>query len=85
MKISKNILFRYESGIKGGKLFIFDLNRYKVYEGNYLEYLVLNGIKNNDMIQDIEKKIANTCQINNLEDKIRQFLVSLQKLGVLES
>lgn len=58
MKISKNILVRYESGIKGGKLFIFDLKRYKVYEGNCLEYLVLNGIKNNDMIQDIEK-IAN--------------------------
>ncbi len=50
-----------------------------------MEYLVLNGIKNNDMIQDIEKNIANTCQINNLEDKIKQFLVSLQKLGVLES
>lgn len=83
MKICKNILFRYESNIRGGKLFIFDLNNYKVYEGNYLEYIILKYIKQNMNIYDIIDEIAEKHQIDNLENKIYQFTTSLQELGVI--
>ncbi len=85
MKICKNVLFRYESNIKGGKLFIFDLNNYKVYEGNYLEYIILKNIKDNTNIHDIINIIAETHQIDDLENKVCQFIESLQKLGVVKS
>lgn len=45
MNISDGIIIRYEERIENGTLYIFDLNREKIYKGKRLEYDLLHAIQ----------------------------------------
>lgn len=79
MVISNNILFRYESKIDGGKLFIFDIEKYKVFNGGIVEYKILKYIQNSYDIEKIVDEIQKEFHINNCKIKVDNFINYLKK------
>lgn len=45
MNINKGILFRFEEKIGNGTLYIFDMNKQKIYKGGRKEYDLIRDIK----------------------------------------
>lgn len=45
MNINKGILFRFEEKIGNGTLYIFDMNKQKIYKGGRKEYDLIQNIK----------------------------------------
>lgn len=49
MNINKGILFRFEEKIGNGTLYIFDMNKQKIYKGGRKEYDFIQDIKSGTM------------------------------------
>lgn len=82
MSISDGIIIRYEENIESGTLYIFDLNREKIYKGKKLEYDVLNAIQKGTLdcyMEEIQQKKG----IQNINEKIRIFLETLRKEKII--
>ena len=45
MNINNGILFRFEEKIGNGTLYIFDMNKQKIYKGGRKEYYLIQNIK----------------------------------------
>ncbi len=45
MNINNGILFRFEEKIGNGTLYIFDMNKQKIYKGGRKEYDLIQNIK----------------------------------------
>jgi hypothetical protein len=54
VKIGKNIVYRYESKIKNGLTFIFNIDTGKIVVSSKMAYDLLKFIENNDELQDIQ-------------------------------
>lgn len=81
MKFSNKILYRYESQIDGGKLFLFDLENYKMFHGTIVEYQILKGIDRNSSVSSIAEAIQEQYGINDCENKVVSFVNFLKDKG----
>ncbi|SHH25203.1 Coenzyme PQQ synthesis protein D (PqqD) [Caloranaerobacter azorensis DSM 13643] len=79
MKIAPNIIFRYESKIDGGTLFLFDLKNYKTFRGSIVEYKILKYIQDNKDKEEIINRIENEFGIEDCKNKIISFLKYLEE------
>lgn len=87
MKIRDNVIFRFEPNYKSGVLFIFDLDKYKTYEGGKNEYIILNYIEQNDQctVDQIIKSLEEIYQIDNYNfEQIHAYIYQLNMLGIIE-
>ncbi len=59
MKLNKGIILRYENAIAGGTLYIFDLNKEKIYRSGKREYeWMKNYLFVDDMLEDALPQIV---------------------------
>lgn len=84
MKIKENVLYRYESKIDGGTLFIFDLQNYKRYKGKKIEYLVLKYIDEGLSIETIIEKISKEFSIDSVDYQISTLIDKYIDKGLIE-
>lgn len=84
MNISKNILFRYENNIEGGKLFIFDTKNYKVYKSGIVEYRVLKGIQQGMSLEDIIVMLKNEYRLKNIDATVGKVIQIMKANGFIE-
>ena len=52
MNINKGILFRFEEKIGNGTLYIFDMNKQKIYKGGRKEYDLIQDIKSGTILKE---------------------------------
>ncbi|WP_143147705.1 hypothetical protein [Clostridium collagenovorans] len=74
IKLNKNIVYRYESKLFGGKTFIFNINDQKILLSDILAFDILRLIENE--ARSVEEII---CTMNekykrDISDKIRVFI-----------
>lgn len=86
MVINKNILFRYESKIDEGKLFIFDIENYKVYKGSYAEYLILSAIRKGKDTESIKMTLRDVYRKSEISsEQIEKFISKLVAKGIVDN
>lgn len=84
MKIKNNILYRYESKMDNGVLFIFDIEKYKVYKGSILEYYLLSLVHQGLNQDDIIDKFSSDLRINADKDQISSLFDFMLKNEIVE-
>lgn len=76
LKINKYVCYRYESKIKGGKCFIFDLDKGKIYLSNKKAFSILEYI-------DFNKPSPQELETVFNGDEVTAFLKTMNEKGVL--
>lgn len=84
MRIKTNILYRYESQIEGGTLFIFDLNNYKRYKGKKIEYIILEYISQGLSLEEIVTQISNTFSFNDINRQVSNLITKYIEKNIIE-
>lgn len=83
MKIAEHVVFRFESKIKDGTLFVFDLQDYRLLKGGIVEYDILKKIKIGLTKQDITQYISENYSINGAKEQVDGFIDFLQQAGII--
>lgn len=71
--INDNIIWRYESKIKNGTIFIYNIKTSKIYEGNTSLYLIIKNINGENDLGEIKELILNDNPKLN-EEKLNESL-----------
>lgn len=82
MNISDGIIIRYEERIENGTLYIFDLNREKIYKGKRLEYDLLHAIQTGTL-ECYKKELFEEKGTENIDKKINSFLDFLSREKII--
>jgi len=83
MKINNNIIYRFESTLEEGVLFIFDIKHYKTYKGSNLEHYILRQIDNGADVTEIIDSIYNEYHIENCRENIEMLIEDFANKGII--
>lgn len=74
MKVSNEIIYRFEKNIDQGTFYLFDLLTNKVYKAGEIEYKIISLIKVGKTEEEIILNLQEQYQIDDVDKQIREFI-----------
>ena len=86
LKLSKNILKRYEPDIDGGTYFLFDTTNKKLWTGSFSSKLLLDLLDGQTSTKEIKNKFAKILNNDDIDavNNSGARIVSVQAVAVLD-
>lgn len=83
MHIHSNIIYRFESRLWGGTLFIFDIKSFRTFQGGTIEYEVLRLIEEEKTVEEIVRIIGAKFNLTGHDASVRELITSFRENQII--